>query len=749
MTEEKIIKNSVSPITIENIENIIKQMKNCICKIEYKNSKGTGFFMKIPFGNKNLPVLITNSSIINNDIKQNDKIKLLLNEGKEKKIIHKNNRKIYTNKDFDITIIEIFKDKDKINHYLELDENILNKDYENLYKSMSIYILQYSISKGPLASFGIINNIYNNDILHLANIEKASAGSPIINLANNKVIGIHRGCSDRYKFNKGIFLKEPLFSFQKNSYFSSRHSATCKSFALTEENKKKERSNNDLSINNLSKSLEFTNSLTNEYNKNKNSNFDLPTNNYIQKSSKNINSYKKKETKTEIDPRNNYCICKHCQIFPLINYDSSSKKLNISCGCRNKKNKDMQYVLDNYTVPKNENNILQCREHKKLFNYYCEECSCDICDDCLLKKDDHSNHNLKIFDILIFDINIKLKEIKEKLSVKNEFIDNEDLNNDDIKKKIDIFINIIMNEVEISPNYNLFKTIENMYNSFVEKEMEINTLEDFENVKNTEQINSLLLINQKIDNIKNLFNKSLINLKVLSLQNTRINDISPLLNCNSENLHFLDLSYNQLDNNAIDIFRKLKLNKLNLLNLYSNNLQNCSFFKSIEHFSSLKELYVGKNPFKFNNYIGKNFNLPYIQEISFSDNVFSDETINLITKFKFKDLKILNLNNNSLNSLSFIEKLDCSNLEKLFLNNNKINELFNKFECFNKISNLNLIEIKNNQINDINSINEFVNKLTKLLVLNLKGNNINLNVNNINILKEIISKKKIKIIVLN
>ena len=84
----------------------------------------------------------------------------------------------------------------------------------------------------------------------------------------------------------------------------------------------------------------------------------------------------------------------------------------------------MQYVLDNYTVPKNENNILQCREHKKLFNYYCEECSCDICDDCLLKKDDHSNHNLKIFDIIIFDINIKLKEIKEKLSVKNEFIDN-------------------------------------------------------------------------------------------------------------------------------------------------------------------------------------------------------------------------------------------------------------------------------------------------------------------------------------
>ena len=747
MKEEKIIKSSVIPITIENTENILNQMKNSICKIEYKNNNGTGFFCKIPFGKKNLPVLITNSSVINNDKKQSDKIKLLLNEGKEKKILNKN-RKIYIDKDFDIAIIEI-KDKDKITHYLELDENIYNKDYEKIYNYVSIYIPQYSISKDPLLSFGIINNIYNNDILHLANTKKGSTGSPILNLSNNKVIGIHKGGSDRFNFNKGIFLKEPLFYFHKN-IFSSRNSVTCKSFVLPEENKKKERLNNDLSINNCySKSFESINSLTNEYNKNEKSNFDLPINNYNLKSSKNIYYYNKKETKTQIDPSNNYCICKHCHTFPLINYDSSSKKLNISCGCSNKEKKEIQYVLNNYTVPKNENNILQCREHKKLFNYYCEECSCDICDDCLLKKDDHSNHNLKIFDILIFDINIKLKEIKEKLSVKNEFIDNEDLNNDDFKKQIDIFINIIMNEVEISPNYNLFKTIENIYNSLIEKEIEINTLENFENVKNTEQITSLLFMNQKIDNFKNLFNKSLINLKVLSLQNTRINDLSPLLNCNLENLHFLDLSYNQLDNNSIDIFRKIELNKLNLLNLYSNNLKNCSFFKSIEHLSSLKELYVGKNPFKFNDYDGHNFILPYIQEISLSDKVFSDETINLISKFQFKDLKTINLNNNSLNSLSFIGKLECPNLEKLFLNNNRINELFNKYECFNKISNLQLIEIKDNQINDLDSINDFVNKLTKLSVINLKGNNINLNINNINILKEIISKKKIKIIVLN
>ena len=34
-------------ITIENTEIILKQMKKCICKINNKNGKGTGFFWHI------------------------------------------------------------------------------------------------------------------------------------------------------------------------------------------------------------------------------------------------------------------------------------------------------------------------------------------------------------------------------------------------------------------------------------------------------------------------------------------------------------------------------------------------------------------------------------------------------------------------------------------------------------------------------------------------------------------------------
>ena len=45
------------------------------------------------------------------------------------------NRMKYTNKDYDITIIEI-KEEDKINNYLELDEIIINDIINNINKNI-------------------------------------------------------------------------------------------------------------------------------------------------------------------------------------------------------------------------------------------------------------------------------------------------------------------------------------------------------------------------------------------------------------------------------------------------------------------------------------------------------------------------------------------------------------------------------------------------------------------------------------
>ena len=79
---------------------------NSICRI---NNKGTGFFVKIPYKSKLLPVLITSNQVINTDDIQN-KTNVSLNISNDKKIKTiklDNNRLIYTNEKLDITIIEI------------------------------------------------------------------------------------------------------------------------------------------------------------------------------------------------------------------------------------------------------------------------------------------------------------------------------------------------------------------------------------------------------------------------------------------------------------------------------------------------------------------------------------------------------------------------------------------------------------------------------------------------------------------
>ena len=107
-TKEKYIIKSLEPISLKQTEEILDQMNNSICRI---NDKGTGFFVKIPYKSKLLPVLITNNHIITiDDIQGNRNISLRLNNDKKIKTIKLDeNRIMYTNEKLDITIVEIQK----------------------------------------------------------------------------------------------------------------------------------------------------------------------------------------------------------------------------------------------------------------------------------------------------------------------------------------------------------------------------------------------------------------------------------------------------------------------------------------------------------------------------------------------------------------------------------------------------------------------------------------------------------------
>ena len=175
--KEVLIQDQPSPVSLQGTKNILFQLENCICQIYPKNGgKGTGFFTKILFQNKLLPVLITNNHVLKEEnIKNNEIIKLtrynnIENKNEDISIKIDNSRRRYTNSEIDITIIEIKPEEDKIKNYLEIDEEELS---EKQYRKRSIYILHYPNEK--YVSYGLINELREyKTIIHHCNTEKGS-----------------------------------------------------------------------------------------------------------------------------------------------------------------------------------------------------------------------------------------------------------------------------------------------------------------------------------------------------------------------------------------------------------------------------------------------------------------------------------------------------------------------------------------------------------------------------------------------
>ena len=107
---ENILIKYPNVITYECTQKIMEQMEKNICKITIGQNQGTGFFCKIPFPDKNnmLPVMITNNHIIEESLLEDeDDITIKIKEYYDTKIIDLGDRMKYTNKNYDITIIEI------------------------------------------------------------------------------------------------------------------------------------------------------------------------------------------------------------------------------------------------------------------------------------------------------------------------------------------------------------------------------------------------------------------------------------------------------------------------------------------------------------------------------------------------------------------------------------------------------------------------------------------------------------------
>ena len=220
--EEGLIRGSIDIISVEKIQMLLEQMIKCICKIEGAK-KGTGFFCKITYEDKLIPVIMTNYHIIDPDYYESKK-NIIVSTRENRIVININENKILYSSpinEYDLIIIKLNESKNEQNQYLEIDNKIFSDNSEKAFEDESIYILHYPSGGKPSISFGYgFNQINNYEMKHLCNTENCSSGSPILSLSSGKILGIHRGCirkKDGILSNFGTFLKFPLNELNHNN----------------------------------------------------------------------------------------------------------------------------------------------------------------------------------------------------------------------------------------------------------------------------------------------------------------------------------------------------------------------------------------------------------------------------------------------------------------------------------------------------------------------------------------------------
>ena len=227
--EEEMIIIQPNSIPVEGIKEILYQMENCVCKLDNNDIQGTGFFCKLPYNKELLPVLITCNHVLNEDaIAENKLIKLYINN-KIRRILIDDVRKKYTNKELDITIIEIRPDKDEIyddkdrNNFMEIDEEEINKNKLNLelyYKNKSIYTINYGDKKMSF-SCGILNKLEDRKTFKLyCDLTNDASGCPILSSKTFKIIGIIYGRSTIKQTNYGRFIKYIADEYVKENHIN-------------------------------------------------------------------------------------------------------------------------------------------------------------------------------------------------------------------------------------------------------------------------------------------------------------------------------------------------------------------------------------------------------------------------------------------------------------------------------------------------------------------------------------------------
>ena len=200
-----------------------------------------GFFCQVSYQNERHKLLITN---INANAELNDcsYINCYYHEDINKipslSITLDKSRHIYLNKKYNILIVEI--KNENVGNYFEYDFDNSEEDTNTNIKNEkgNLLCLLSLKGKGKL-KFGNLNEIKENEINISCNFDKSFFGSPIINLNNNKIIGIFTS------LDKGITLDYFL-----EEYFMNKNNANLVGRAMINHEQFNFKSQQDFNMNN-------------------------------------------------------------------------------------------------------------------------------------------------------------------------------------------------------------------------------------------------------------------------------------------------------------------------------------------------------------------------------------------------------------------------------------------------------------------------------------------------------------------
>lgn len=153
-------------------------------------------------------------------LKNIKKIRIEINKS-QKEINLNAERKIWTDKNLDYTIIEILN-SDNFNDFLVADYNDVNDENLQNIKYLNCSILLAAYMENQQIFFNQRNIISTPNqlgkFLHDCNTVPGSSGGPIISVDNFNVIGIHKGYDKKHGKNVGILLRNIINNIRnKNS----------------------------------------------------------------------------------------------------------------------------------------------------------------------------------------------------------------------------------------------------------------------------------------------------------------------------------------------------------------------------------------------------------------------------------------------------------------------------------------------------------------------------------------------------